>query len=120
MHAALSNPGPHPDPVVPSGAPAMIDGNWAVTVSYMHGQGAQKFTIRQDAGGQVTGRHDGEHYNGQLRGRVQGDQVELHTVMEVPGNPIHWTFTGSVQAGSMSGNADMGEYGPASWTATRA
>jgi uncharacterized pyridoxal phosphate-dependent enzyme len=120
MHAALSNPGSHPDPVVSSGAPVMIDGNWAVTVSYMHGQGAQKFTIRQDAGGQVTGRHDGEHYNGQLRGRVQGDQVELHTVMEVPGNPIHWTFTGNVQAGGMSGNADMGEYGPAIWTATRA
>jgi uncharacterized pyridoxal phosphate-dependent enzyme len=120
MHAALSNPGPYPDPVVASGAPAMIDGNWAVTVSYLHGRGAQKFTIRQDAGGQVTGRHDGEHYNGQLRGRVQGDQVELRTVMEVPGNPIHWTFTGSVQGGGMSGNADMGEYGPASWTATRA
>ena len=31
MHAALTNPGHHPDPVVPSGAPAMIDGTWAVT-----------------------------------------------------------------------------------------
>ena len=119
MHAALTNPGPYPDPVTPSGAPATIDGSWAVTVQYLRGEGAQKFTIHQD-GGEVSGRHDGEHYNGRLRGRVQGDQVELHTVMEVPGNPIHWTFTGSVQANSMSGKADMGEYGPASWTAVRA
>jgi len=120
MHAVLTHPGPYPDPVVPGGAPTMIDGDWTVTVQYLRGQGAQKFTIRQDGSGEVTGRHDGEHYNGRLRGRVQGDQVELHTVMEVPGNPVHWTFTGNIQAGSMSGSADMGEYGPASWTATRA
>lgn len=119
MHAALTNPGPYPGPVAPSGASAAIDGSWAVTVRYLRGEGAQKFTIRQE-GADVTGRHDGEHYNGRLRGRVQGDQVELHTVMEVPGNPIHWTFTGSVQAGGMSGKADMGEYGPVTWTAVRA
>lgn len=79
----------------------------------------QKFTLHQDAT-QLTGHHYGEHYDGRLRGRVHGDQVEIHTVMEVPGNPIHWTFTGSVQGGNMSGQADMGEYGPASWTASRA
>lgn len=119
MHAALTNPGPHPDPAEPSGAPADIGGTWAVTVEYLRGQGAQKFVIHQD-GGRVMGQHQGEHYNGDLRGRVYGDQVELRTVMEVPGNPIHWTFTGTVVGGRMSGKADMGEYGPASWTATRA
>ncbi|HEY2008884.1 MAG TPA: PLP-dependent transferase [Rhizomicrobium sp.] len=119
MHAALTNPGPYPDPVTPSGEAAKIDGNWTVTVQYLRGEGAQKFTIRQD-GGEVNGNHDGEHYNGRLRGRVHGNQVELRTVMEVPGNPIHWTFTGSVQGNSMSGKADMGEYGPVTWTATRA
>jgi len=118
MHAALTNPGPHPDPVVPSGAPADIGGTWAVTVQYLRGEGAQKFTIRQD-GGEVSGHHDGEHYNGRLRGRVQANQVELRSVMDVPGNPVHWIFTGSVQGGSMSGKADMGEYGSASWTAIR-
>ena len=40
--------------------------------------------------------------------------------MEVPGNPVHWTFTGRVAGNAMSGTADMGEYGPATWTATRA
>jgi hypothetical protein len=119
MHAALTNPGAHPDPVVPSSAPVKIDGSWTLTVQYLRGEGTQKFTLRQE-GGEVNGRHDGEHYNGRLRGRVRGDQVELRTVMEVPGNPIHWTFTGSVQGNSMSGKADMGEYGPASWTAVRA
>jgi seryl-tRNA(Sec) selenium transferase len=118
MHAALTHPGPQPNPLVPTGSPAKIDGTWAVTVQYLRGQGAQKFTIHQD-GGEVTGHHNGEHYDGHLRGRVRGDQVELRTVMDVPGNPVHWTFTGSIQANNMSGHADMGEYGPASWTAIR-
>lgn len=119
MYAALTHPGPHPDLLVPQAAPVTIDGNWAVTVRYLRGEGMQKFTLHQDAT-QLTGHHYGEHYDGRLRGRVHGDQVEIHTVMEVPGNPIHWTFTGSVQGGNMSGQADMGEYGPASWTASRA
>ena len=119
MHAALTRPGPYPDPVVPSGGPAAIAGDWTVTVQYLRGEGTQKFTIRQD-GERVSGAHIGEHYKGDLRGRVRGDQVELRSVMEVPGNPIHWTFTGSVQGNAMSGTADMGEYGPASWTGSRA
>jgi hypothetical protein len=119
MHAALTNPGHYPDPVVPSGTPAKIDGAWAVTVRYLRGEGAQKFTIRQD-GGRLSGDHHGEHYSGDLRGRVHGDQVELRSAMEVPGNPVNWTFTGKVEGNAMSGKADMGEYGAANWTATRA
>jgi hypothetical protein len=38
----------------------------------------------------------------------------------VPGNGIHWSFEGSVRGNSMSGNVNMGEYGPATWTATKA
>ncbi|HVW75091.1 MAG TPA: PLP-dependent transferase, partial [Rhizomicrobium sp.] len=119
MHAALTNPGAHPDPVVPSGASVRIDGAWTVTVQYLRGEGAQKFVIRQD-GDRVMGEHQGEHYKGDLRGRMYGNQIELHSVMDVPGNPIHWTFTGTAQADSMSGKVDMGEYGPANWTAVRA
>ena len=44
---------------------------------------------------------------------------QKRTVMDVPGNAIHWTFTGTHQGDRMSGTADMGEYGPARWTATR-
>jgi hypothetical protein len=119
MHAALTNPGHYEKPVAPTGAPGSIAGAWAVTVSYLRGQGAQKFTIEQ-SGGTLSGLHQGELYRGRLRGQVQGDRVELRSVMEVPGNPIHWTFTGTHHGGVLSGTADMGEYGPANWTAVRA
>jgi uncharacterized pyridoxal phosphate-dependent enzyme len=118
IHAALTNPGHYSNPVVPAGTPATIGGTWAVTIQYLRGQGEQKLVIEQSGGG-VTGLQHGELYSGKLRGQVHGDTVELHTVMEVPGNPIHWTFTGTVHGNAMSGAANMGEYGPASWTATK-
>jgi hypothetical protein len=55
-----------------------------------------------------------------VQGSIHGDQVRLQSNMAVPGNGIHWTFEGSVRGNSMSGNANMGEYGPATWTATKA
>jgi len=118
MHAALTNPGHYDNPVVPTGAPAAIAGSWAVTIQYLRGQGEQKLTLAQ-TGGTVSGLHHGEHYSGKLQGQVRGDTVELRTVMEVPGNPIHWTFTGAVHGNTMSGAANMGEYGPATWTAVK-
>jgi hypothetical protein len=118
MHAVLSKPGHYDNPVVPTGTPASIEGNWAVSIHYLRGEGAQKFTLRQ-TGGAVSGMHHGEHYEGRLRGKVEAGQVELRSVMEVPGNPIHWTFTGTVQGNSMSGAADLGEYGPVTWSAVR-
>ena len=119
IHAALTNPGHYPDPMTSAEAPAPMAGSWAVTVKYLRGQGTQKFTLEQ-SGADISGMHHGELYSGRLRGKVRGDQIELHTVMEVPGNPIHWTFTATAQGNMMSGMADMGEYGPASWTAVRA
>jgi uncharacterized pyridoxal phosphate-dependent enzyme len=119
IYAALTNPGVYKDPVVPTGAPTAIAGTWAVTIQYLRGKGAQKFTLTQ-SGGEISGLHQGELYSGKLQGQVHGDMVELRTVMDVPGNPIHWTFTGTAHGNSLSGAVTMGEYGAATWTATRA
>jgi seryl-tRNA(Sec) selenium transferase len=116
IHAALTNPGPHENPVLPTGTPASLAGNWAVTIQYLHGQGEQKLILEQ-SGGNLSGMHLGELYSGKLEGHVQGDHVEIRTTMEVPGNPIRWTFTGNAQGGRMSGAVNMGEYGSASFTA---
>jgi hypothetical protein len=119
LYKILSNPGPYPNPVVPGGTPAALGGSWAVSVHYSCGIGEQHFALKQDANA-LTGDHKGEIYNGTLQGSVHGDQVKLQSNMVVPGNGIHWTFEGSVRGNSMSGNANMGEYGPATWTATKA
>jgi hypothetical protein len=118
IHAALTNPGTHASPVMPSGPPARLAGNWLVTVQYARGAGRQHFTITQD-GGTLNGQHKGEIYQGDLSGTVHGDQVVLKSRMPVGGNAIAWTFTGTASGNILSGDVDMGEYGPASFTAHR-
>jgi hypothetical protein len=119
LFRVLSNPGHYPNPVVPGGAPAAVAGNWAVNIQYSCGMGEQHFVLKQD-GNAVTGDHKGEIYSAILQGSIHGDQLKLQSNMPVPGNGIHWTFEGSVRGNSMSGNVNMGEYGPATWTATKA
>ncbi len=119
LFKVLSNPGRNPNPAVPGGAPATVAGNWLVNIHYSCGTGEQHFALKQDGNG-VTGDHKGEIYNSTVQGTIHGDQIKLTSNMPVPGNGIHWTFEGVVRGNSMSGNANMGEYGPATWTATKA
>jgi len=119
LYEILTHPGSHPNPVLPTGAPASVQGTWAVTIHYLRGAGEQKFVLEQK-GNDVTGEHHGEIYNATFKGAVHGDQIELHSVMPVGGNPLHCNFKGTVTGGTMSGTVNMGEYGDAQWSAVRA
>ena len=118
LFAIMSKPGVMPEPA-PTGAPASLQGNWAVTVKYLRGEGHQQFALTQ-AGDRLTGTHKGEIYQGAMTGEVRGNAVTLKSRMPVSGSSIDWTFKGRVQGGTFQGSVDMGEYGPASFTAVRA
>ncbi len=98
IHAALTNPGPYPDPVVPRAARCdrrRLDGQRPVSAR----RGRTAIHHRDQDGDAVYRRAQGrESTTATLRGAVRGDQVELRSVMEVPGNPIHWTSTARFRA----------------------
>jgi uncharacterized pyridoxal phosphate-dependent enzyme len=119
LYDGLTKRGHYADPVVPGGTPASLAGTWAVTIHYLRGQGEQKLMLTQD-GNEIRGIHQGEIYGGTVRGRVHGGEVTLTSHMDVPGNPITWTFKGSADGGTLRGSADMGEYAGATFTAVRA
>jgi seryl-tRNA(Sec) selenium transferase len=119
IYEGLTKPGHYEDPVIPTGAPASVEGTWAVTVQYPRGIGEQKFTIQQ-TGNDLSGTQNGEIYNATLKGIIHADQIELRSNMEVGGNSIPWTFKGTVQGSNITGTVHMGEYGDATWKATRA
>ena len=96
--------------------PVAIAGQWAVTIHYLRGDGAQRFTITQN-GIALRGHHKGEIYEGRLQGEIYDSELEIKSHMAVPGNGIDWTFRGTVKDNHMSGTVDMGEYGPATFTA---
>jgi hypothetical protein len=119
IHAALTNPGHYADPEVVLGDAPDMAGEWAVTVQYLRGEGAQHFSLRQ-GGGMLAGTHKGEIYQGTAVGTVRANWVEIRSRMAVPGNDINWVFTGTLTDGRLSGRVEMGEYGSATWTAVRA
>ena len=118
IYEALTKPGHYEDPVVPTGAPVPVNGKWLVAIQYSRGMGEQRFTLEQSEGS-VTGMQQGSLYSAPLKGTVHADQVELKSEMQVSGNSVPWTFTGTVQEKTMSGMVHMGEYGQATWTASR-
>src|SRR5258707_1670372 len=57
------------NPVIPSGAPAPVQGAWAVTIQYPRGMGEQKFTLEQ-SGNELNGMQNrSEEHTSELQSR---------------------------------------------------
>jgi seryl-tRNA(Sec) selenium transferase len=114
----LKNPPHFENPVVPTGTPASVEGNWAVTIHYVRGTGEQQFALKQD-GNQVTGEQHGEIYNTTIAGSVHANELALTSTLPVTGYPLTCRFKGTIDGNRMSGTVNMGEYGEAKWEAVR-
>jgi seryl-tRNA(Sec) selenium transferase len=119
IYEGLTKPGHYENPVVPTGAPVPVNGDWLVAIQYSRGMGEQRFTLEQNDHA-ITGMQEGTLYRAPIKGMVHADQIELKSEMQVSGNSVPWTFTGTVQGKSIAGTVSMGEYGKATWTASRA
>jgi L-seryl-tRNA(Ser) seleniumtransferase len=95
-----------------------IAGVWDVEIQYEVGSAKHKLFLTSDRG-QLTGTHQGWAYQGDLKGRMSGDQVTFRSTLPADGNVLTYSFTGSVSGAGMSGDVQMGEYGRARWRATR-
>ena len=118
IYDGLTKPGHYDDPVIPTAVPSPVHGAWAVSIQYSRGIGEQRFILDQ-SGNDLTGTQDGQLYKATLKGIIRADQIELRSTMAVSGNEIPWTFKGRVQGNTMSGPVHLGEYGDATWKATR-
>ncbi len=118
VYQGLTKPGHYEDPVIATGTPAQVQGNWAVAIQYTRGVGEQHFTLQQN-GNELTGLQQGEIYKAPLKGVIHANQMELRSEMAVSGNSIDWTFQGTVQGGTITGTVHLGEFGDATWTAAR-
>jgi uncharacterized pyridoxal phosphate-dependent enzyme len=118
IYEALTKPAHYDDPVIPTGEPAKVQGKWAFTIQYTRGTGEQHITLQQ-SGNELTGNQQGELYKADLKGSIHATQIELRSNMAVSGNEIPWTFKGEVHENTMEGTVHLGEYGDATWHATR-
>jgi uncharacterized pyridoxal phosphate-dependent enzyme len=118
LHAVLSKPPRFENPVRPSGEPSAVAGNWTVRVDYALGSAGHKLTLVQN-GNALSGFHEGETVGGDLRGSIYGNQVHFRSRHPIQGTSIGYEFTGIVDGNKMSGDINMGEYGPAKWSAVK-
>jgi hypothetical protein len=118
LYAVLSHPPRIEIPALPAGEPARVTGAWRVLLTFSLGQAAHQFTLQQD-GGKLSGRHRTEMLDGDLHGRVDGNQIEFRSAHPYEGTVLEYAFSGTVQGESMNGTVQLGEYGKAHWEAQR-
>ena len=114
----MRNPGHFENPLVYTGAMANLAGTWNVTIKYVRGIGQQQFVLEQ-SGATVSGQQKGEIYNATFKGKVEADHAMLMSVIHAGGYEVPYTFTGVVSGNRFSGDVKMGEYGAATFTATK-
>jgi D-glucosaminate-6-phosphate ammonia-lyase len=95
-----------------------MSGNWDVQVDFYNSESMHKLFIEQD-GNWVKGNHKSSYFLNNLTGTIEGDKVKLRSMVEIPGDTIIYTFTGTITGNTISGNLFMGEYRSASFTAVK-
>jgi L-seryl-tRNA(Ser) seleniumtransferase len=118
IHEILSKaPGPKPKPqyAAPAGD---VTGLWESEIAFKVGTTKHTFYLNPK-GNQISGQYTGRLVKGPLKGHVDGSNVEFSSSGKLEGTSLSYTYKGTFDGKKMSGIVDLGEYGKASFTATR-
>ena len=118
LYEILRNPPKSISKAAPAPPAVDVAGRWDVEVQYEVGSAHHKLFLT-NKGSQVAGSHVGWAFEGDIRGMIDGDRVELRSVLPAGGQRLNYTFTGKVSGDAMSGDVELGEYGRARWSARR-
>jgi D-glucosaminate-6-phosphate ammonia-lyase len=110
-----AGPRPRPAPQPPAQS---VAGRWDAQLQFILGSARHTLFLEQD-GNNLTGSHEGSKLRSDLAGKIDGDQVRVHSAFPYEGNTLHYTFIGKVKGDHMEGEVDLGEYGKAQFTARR-
>lgn len=107
-----------PQPAQLAAAAVDISGHWDLTVHYFFSTSHHQLYLQQE-GNWVGGSHRSEFSSQEIAGTVEGDQVQLRSLMRQPGDHILFLFSGQVTDGCFSGSVYLGEYLTARFSAQR-
>jgi hypothetical protein len=105
---------------VPMAAFAQTDvsGDWLVTIESPQGPATVDLSMKQ-AGEALTGTVTSPMGSVDFKGKVLKDALNVSYTMNVQGNSIEITMTGTVAGDAIAGNLDFGGLGQVPWTAKR-
>ena len=82
--------------------------------------GSARHTFYLDPkGSKISGQYNGRLVKGPLRGHIDGNRVEFTSGGRIEGTSLQYTYKGTFDGTRMTGNVELGEYGTASFSATR-
>jgi D-glucosaminate-6-phosphate ammonia-lyase len=93
-------------------------GHWDVDVHFVRGTSRHALFL-QIRNGRLVGSHTGTSAHGDIEGWLIGDRVHFRSTLPVEGMRLVYTFEGVISGDQMSGSLDLGEYGSATWKASR-
>ncbi|MFN7918927.1 MAG: aminotransferase class V-fold PLP-dependent enzyme [Bryobacteraceae bacterium] len=95
-----------------------VSGLWEAEIRFKSGSTRHTFYL-DPKGNAVSGSYTGRLLKGPLKGHVDGNKVEFSSAGKVEGTSLRYTYRGTFDGSRMTGLVDMGEYGGATFTATR-
>jgi len=117
IHEVLAHPAG--TPVHKPSPPAVnLNGQWDVEMEYVVGK-AHHHVVFEQHEGELAGTHQGEFLRGDLRGTVDGAEVWFRSSHKYEGTRIGYEFLGQAAEDTITGEASLGEYGTARFTARR-
>lgn len=95
-----------------------VRGMWEAELKFKVGSARHSFYL-DPSSNKISGQYTGRLVKGRLHGHIDGNKVQFSTSGRIEGTTLHYTYTGTFDGSTMSGSVDLGEYGKASFTATR-
>jgi cytoskeletal protein CcmA (bactofilin family) len=101
-------------------APKPIDvtGVWESTVESPQGSLTSTATYKQN-GEELTGTHVGQLGELQLKGTVKGKAIAYTITVDMGGQQLTITYSGTVDGDTITGTAEFGGMGSGNWTVKR-
>ena len=93
-------------------------GHWDMDVDFVRGTSRHALDLQLERG-RLVGSHTGTSARGNIEGSLSGDRVRFRSTLPVEGMRLVYTFDGAISGDSMAGKVDLGEYGSATWKASR-
>lgn len=102
----------------PAIAQVDVTGDWTVTVESPQGTTSIDATMKQ-TGEDLTGSITSPMGSVDFKGKVVKDALNVKYTLDLQGNSIEITMTGTVAADSITGNLNFGGMGDVPWTAKK-
>ena len=117
--------------VVNSPKPVTVSGEWEIDIAFTDSNAIHHFVIEQD-GHALRGEHRTLFLEGELSGKINGDEWEIVSQLRFEGTHLAYRFVGNVDGDSANGFVELGssgqsapgplnqrEYGRAEWVGKR-